>query len=148
MGRLAHKITDGLPELAWQIMTVGFQQRKTYRAISDELAAARFQVPERTVARRALEWRAEQRRNDMLATLGGTGALSPSWTALEVIGILETLDVAQGYQLRSRRRVEKALAGFFANSNRDSLQALEKELLRFRLQSICSQGLESTGGGQ
>jgi hypothetical protein len=148
MGRLAHKITDGLPELAWQIMTAGFRERKTYRAISDELLAAGFQVPERTVARRAIEWRGEQRRSDMVATLGRAGVLAPSWTLAELIGILETLDLAPGYQLRSRRRVEKAVANFLANSNQDSVEALEKELLRFRLQSISSQKLEPTGGGQ
>ncbi len=64
MPRLTHKATDGLGAEAQRIMVCGFRERKTYRAIAKDLAAIGEEVPERTIARRAVEWRSEQARRE------------------------------------------------------------------------------------
>ena len=64
MPRLAHKATDTLPPEAWAIMTAGFRAKKTYAAIARDLADIGLPVPERTIARRAIEFRRDQSRRD------------------------------------------------------------------------------------
>jgi hypothetical protein len=64
MTRLAHKATDDLPDEAWRVMHGGFRAKKTARAIVRDLADIGIEVAERTVARRAREWRSEQRRRE------------------------------------------------------------------------------------
>jgi hypothetical protein len=64
MARLTHKATDHLSADALRLMTAGFRQRKTYRAIAADLAAIGVKVPERTIARRGVEWRTAQSRRD------------------------------------------------------------------------------------
>lgn len=61
---MVHKATDELPPEAWRVMTAGFRAKKTYRAIAFDLAAIGFEVPERTIGRRAVEWRAEEARRE------------------------------------------------------------------------------------
>ena len=60
--RLVHKATDGLGADALRAMTGGFREKKSYRAIARDLAEIGVKVPERTIARRAVEWRGEQSR--------------------------------------------------------------------------------------
>ena len=64
MPRLAHKATDTLPPDAWAVMIAGFRARKTYTAIARDLADIGQPVPERTIARRAIEFRRDQSRRD------------------------------------------------------------------------------------
>jgi hypothetical protein len=60
--RLVHKATDDLSPEAIRVMTEGFRLRKTYAAIAKDLDDIDEPVPERTIARRAVEWRREQAR--------------------------------------------------------------------------------------
>lgn len=64
MARLAHKATDDLPAEAWRLMHAGFRMKKTYRAIAADLEEIGCEVAERTIARRAVEWRHEQSRKE------------------------------------------------------------------------------------
>jgi hypothetical protein len=64
MARQVHKSTDGLPDEAVRILIGGFRARKTYAAIARDLAEIGAEVPERTIARRASEWRQAQERRD------------------------------------------------------------------------------------
>jgi hypothetical protein len=63
MPKFAHKATDHLSEAAWQIILAGFAAAKTYRAIVAEVKQKTGErVAERTLARRAVEWRREEAR--------------------------------------------------------------------------------------
>lgn len=133
-GRLVHRATDGLPESAWNLLVSGFRARKAYRAISQELAKLGFNVPERTVARRAADWRTEQFRREALR-VAAIEAPRTDWLE-EVIGILEILDVRSGWMLRGKRRVQKAVLGFLDEASMENAQTVKRELLRFRLETV------------
>jgi hypothetical protein len=62
MSRAVHKSTDQLPPEAHRVMAAGFLQNLTVKAIAARLADIGLNVPERTIARRGAEWRAEQAR--------------------------------------------------------------------------------------
>jgi hypothetical protein len=64
MSRLVHTATDGLSAEAQRVMAAGFRARKTYRAIVRDLVEIGVKVPERTVARRGVEWRGAQARRE------------------------------------------------------------------------------------
>lgn len=66
MPRFAHKSTDDLSAEAWRIMRAGFRARKTYAGLVLEIEAATGEVvPERTVARRGIEWRNDESRRQV-----------------------------------------------------------------------------------
>jgi hypothetical protein len=61
--RLSHKSTDALSLGAHRIMQEGFAAGERYSDISRKIRAATGEdVPQGAVARRALDWRAEQRQ--------------------------------------------------------------------------------------
>jgi hypothetical protein len=64
MAKLGHKKTDQLSPEAQRVMIGGFRARKTYAAIAKDLAEIGETVPERSIARRASEWRQAQERRD------------------------------------------------------------------------------------
>lgn len=135
MARFVHRVTDSLPDAALQVLLSGFESKKPYSAIARDLSAIGFEVPERTIARRGLEWRAERRRKEALQALGRT-ELSVAWTLDELVTIIDGLDLDAGFQLRARRRVGKAVSEFLAGPDARQARALQAELLRFRLQSL------------
>ena len=132
--RLVHRITDSLPNSAWQIMLAGFREKKTYRHIAIDLAKAGFHVAERTIARRSLELRAEQLRRELVRVVGTEAATSDLLE--EVVHLVEVLDVRPEWALRARRRVQKAVAEFFNNPSAEQARAVKLELARFRLESF------------
>ena len=64
MARMVHKATDGLSAEGLRVMIGGFRARKTYTAITRDPAEIGEDVPERTIARRAAEWRQSQERRE------------------------------------------------------------------------------------
>ncbi len=133
-GRLVHKATDGLPDSAWQVMFAGFRERKPYRSIVLELARLGFNVPERTVARRAIEWRAEQVRREAFKVAATEGARTNFLE--EVVGILGALDLTPGFKVRGRRRVQRSVLSFLDDPSGANAQAIARELVRYRLESL------------
>jgi hypothetical protein len=125
-----------LADTAWAILESGFKGHKTYAVIARDLAAAGFAVPERTVARRGQEWRAEQSRREVLAEMGKTGIVLPSWQFEELAGLIGELDCGEGCLLSTRRRILAATEKFLADSSRQSAHDLAGELLRFQLQGM------------
>jgi hypothetical protein len=136
-GRLVHKSTDNLPTSAWDIMIRGFQSKKRYRLIALELARMGFHVAERTIARRAVDWRAEQLRRQAMKVASTEGARADLLE--ETISILKVLDLKPGWAMRARRRVQRAVLGFFDNPDGEHAQSVKRELLRFRLEQLVSQ---------
>jgi hypothetical protein len=93
MPRLVHKATDGLSAEAQRVMVGGFRAKKTYTAIAADLAEIGETVPERTVARRAAEWRQaqERRENARLYVHDLVGAMkAQDVTAAEMVQALAT----------------------------------------------------------
>jgi phage shock protein A len=60
--RMVHKATDDLAPEAVRVMVNGFRGKLTAAAIAGRLAEIDVEVPERTIARRAQEWRALEAR--------------------------------------------------------------------------------------
>ncbi|MEN6601772.1 MAG: hypothetical protein ABFD86_05095 [Bryobacteraceae bacterium] len=93
MPRAIHKSTDQLPPEALRIMAAGFAAKLTVRAIAFRLAEIGLQVPERTIARRGEEWRAEQARRqaareqvaDLVAAMK-----AENWESAEMLRALAT----------------------------------------------------------
>jgi hypothetical protein len=133
-GRLVHRSTDNLPAAAFEIMTSGFRSTKTFHAIAQELAAAGFAVSERTVARRSVEWRAQNVQREALR-VSSTEAPRTDWL-VEVTGIVEVLDHRPGWKYRARGRVMKAVSGFLDEPTVEAAQKVSRELLRFRLETL------------
>jgi hypothetical protein len=134
--RLVHKVTDALPPAAWDIIVSGFRHKKMYRQIAIELGRAGFHVSERTIARRAAEWRAELVRRDMLAVIGTEAATTD--LLQEVVHLVDVLDVGPDWALRARRRVQKAVAAFFDDPGSEQAHAIKLELARFRLEAFAA----------
>jgi len=128
--RLVHKVTDALPPAAWDIIVSGFRHKKMYRQIAIELGRAGFHVSERTIARRAAEWR------DMLAVIGTEAATTD--LLQEVVHLVDVLDVGPDWALRARRRVQKAVAAFFDDPGSEQAHAIKLELARFRLEAFAA----------
>jgi len=130
--RLVHKATDALPDAAWQVMISGFRGRKTYSQITKELLALGFRVPERTVARRAIDWRAEQLRREVMQAVG-TEATQADLLE-EVVDLVQVLDVRPGWAIRARRRVQKAVTLFYNEPVPEQARQVKLELTRFCLE--------------
>ncbi len=93
MPRLVHKATDGLSAEAQRVMIGGFRARKTYAAIARDLVEIGEEVQERTIARRAAEWRQsqERRENARLYVHDLVGAMkAQDVTAAEMVQALAT----------------------------------------------------------
>lgn len=93
MPRAIHKSTDSLPPGALRIMSAGFAGKLTVRAIAARLAEIGIKVPERTIARRGAEWRAEQARRQAAREQAAdlVGAMkAENWESAEIIRALVT----------------------------------------------------------
>jgi hypothetical protein len=134
--RLSHKATDDLPANGWEIMYRGFETKKRYSVIAAELAAVGFKVPERTIARRAGEWRKERSRQELLADLARVGVALPGWDFEELLGLMTNIDLSPGCILRTRNRVQAAVSKVLTEPSRDSIHSLARELVRFQLQTL------------
>lgn len=91
--RLTHKATDVLSAEAHRIISAGFRGKSTYSAIAKQLAAIGVNVPERTIARRGVEWREEESRRraareQMTALV--EAMKEGNWSAAEMIQALAT----------------------------------------------------------
>lgn len=132
--RLVHRpSTDGLSAEAVRLMTDGFRSGKPYRRIAEDLRAIGAPVAERTIARRAAEWRTEQRRRDALSQLGSAPAGSKGFEA--ALEFVEHVDLGRGCLVRSARRIRSAVRHFLRRPSVDSAVAAQKLLLEYLLQS-------------
>ena len=134
--RLSHKSTDDLPAVAWEIMGRGFGAKKKYSAIAADLVAVGLKVPERTIARRAGEWRRERCRQELLAEMARVGVMLPGFEFEELLGLMTRWDFSSGCILRARKRVQAAVSEFLTEPGRDSIHALATELVRFQLLTV------------
>lgn len=143
-GRLVHKATDNLPPEAWSIMIEGFKNKRRYRLIAIALARAGFHICERTIARRGSEWRAEQLRREALK-IALTGA-PHSGLLLEGVNITKVLDVRPGWMARGKRRVHRAYLEFIEEGSLEKAIQVDRELLRYHLETSLSQ-MQGAGAG-
>lgn len=135
-GRRSHRSTDSLPPEAWVIMLAGFKSRRTYAAIAQDLIQGLgIEVPERTIARRCLEWRNEQRRELMLRELARIGSAG-LWSFSEIMAAIEHLDLRAGCVFRGRKAVRLAVTRFLEQPTQEKAHVLEVAVLRLALISL------------
>lgn len=135
--RLTHKLTDALPETAWMVMFGGFKAKKKYSEIARDLAALGFQVSERSIARRAQEWRAEQHRRQVLGDMSAVGLLPRhQYEFQELVGVIENLDLGCGCLLRAVKTIRAAVKKFLRRPDAEGGRELENLLIRFQVQTL------------
>ena len=132
--RLTHRITDTLSAEARALMLQGFEERLTYSEIVRRIReATRELVSERVVGRRAIEWRAEQRRREIAKDLGARPGARNSWDIDELCGIVGTADLDPGCVLRVGKLLKAALAQFLSSPSQEKGHRVEDLMLRYSL---------------
>lgn len=127
--RLVHRATDALSAQAERLMEEGFNSRLSAREIASQLRAIGTAVAERTISRRAAEWRAERLRAAALRQLGNC---APSiWDVADLLALVRRVDIRPGWWKRSRRRLQKALRAFWEEPTPERIRLVESELLIF-----------------
>ncbi len=111
--KFGHRSTDKLSAKAQRVMLAGFAGKKTARAVSRDIwRKAGERVNERTVARRAHEWRAQQLwRQDLFEQARAVVAAmkAENWSASDVVTALATnalLSDPQGFTGSPALRVQ------------------------------------------
>lgn len=132
-----HKSTDALGEVAMRLMMAGFRGGKTYTAIARDLAEIGVEVPERTIARRGLEWRAEEARRqaarDQVKAIVAAAKHSPD--ASEILRALATdalMTEAEAFQQADPVKVQRL------NLKAEELR-IKREDLKIRERAVASE---------
>jgi hypothetical protein len=134
LSRLTHRVTDTLSAEAQAIMLSGFEERLKYSEIVRRIRkATRELVKERTVGRRAIEWRTEQRRREIAKDLGATPGAPKNWDIDELCGIVGTADLDPGCVLRVGKLLKAAVAQFLATPGQEEGHRAEDLMLRYSL---------------
>jgi len=137
---LVHRITDRLSEAGWRILAEGFEKRARYREIGERLRAIGEPVSERTIGRRAAEWRGVQRREAALEELRAHRELLATglWRIEELVNLIDELDFLPGWWLRYSRKLNRALVAFLKAPSGDRMRAIQHMLILFWLATLVS----------
>jgi hypothetical protein len=122
-----------LSPTARQVLIEGFKASKPYRVISRELLAIGEPVHERTIARRAAEWRTSERRRVAVRMLDRAVLAGCLFRPDELVGLLDRIDLGRGWPERSHRRALRLLAQFCKVPSDKSMKRMMEELILFRL---------------
>ena len=132
--RLTHRVTDALSAEAQALMLKGFEERLKYSEIVRRIRkATRELVKERTVCRRAIEWRAEQRRREVAKDLGSRPGVPNSWNIDQLCGIVGTVDLDPGCRLRVGKLLKAAVAQFLTSPGQEEGHQVQDLMLRYSL---------------
>jgi hypothetical protein len=144
--RRTHTAVDELPPEARAVMVTGFEQNLRYAEITAKLRAMGTVVSGRVIERAGFRWQAARRRKEVLASLDAEVLAVGLWRVEELVGIVESLDLAPGSPERGRKKVARALAEFFRAPSGAAMKAIERELFSFLFASYIVARRPSEGG--